>query len=215
MTRRTCNKTPRSNLTHQNPIELRCDQRIYFRNLFRNARAKAQKSLENFQDLLFALEKLGMVRLNKEATLGTYKDAICKEIEKSALYQSQEDSYYYINHKRLFSIITSYRNDALHQGAVARNLTSRTIQLILLIEDAFMDIEDNIGSFMVSDVVIAELWQPVAFIRQKMLENSFSYIPICHENKWYFLSDYNIVNYLSFNLNKSTGDDRKSKRKKD
>ena len=198
MTQRTCNKNSKSNLTHQNPIELCEKQRIYFRDLFRSARAKAQKNLESFHDILFALEKLGLTIkpspiISKHTNLGAYKDRICDFIETGSI---DEESPYYISPEQLYILVKDYRNDALHQGSVARNLTSRAIHLSLLIEGALMSEQYKVNAYMVSNVTVAEIWHPISLIRQQMLENSFSYIPYIHNGVWYIISDYDIVKYL-------------------
>ncbi|MBM7845377.1 hypothetical protein [Herpetosiphon giganteus] len=189
------------NLTHQNPIVLCDNQRIYFRDLFRSARAKAQKNAEDFQDILFALEKLGITltspKKGTDASLKAYQTKICALISTICL---DTTSPYYIDPEKLYTAVTYYRNDALHQGAVARNLTSHAIRLALLIEAALMSNQDTVNAFMVSNVVVAEDWHPISFVRQQMLGNSFSYLPLFHEDDWYLISDYHIVKYLRFNL---------------
>lgn len=79
---------------------------------------------------------------------------------------------------RLFEQFVAARNDALHQGAFARHLTTHAIQVSLILEDALMDGSDKIGDYMVRNVVTASLWQPISFIRQQLLVNSFSYLPV-------------------------------------
>jgi hypothetical protein len=49
---------------------------------------------------------------------------------------------------------------------------------------------------MVKNPIIAELWQPVSFIRQQMLANSYSYLPLYAEEGWRVVSDSAIANYL-------------------
>ena len=56
---------------------------------------------------------------------------------------------------------------------------------------------NRVSDFMVRDPSVAELWQPLAFARQKMLSNSFSFLPIKVGMEWRFLSDYQVARYLS------------------
>ena len=42
---------------------------------------------------------------------------------------------------------------------------------------------EKIGDYMVPNPVCASDWQPVGFVRQMMLANSFSYIPVCTGKK--------------------------------
>ena len=61
---------------------------------------------------------------------------------------------------------------------------------------------NEIGNYMTRHPVCAYPWQPISFIRQTMLENSFSYIPVYMKENggengtWYIVSDYGIANYL-------------------
>ena len=71
------------------------------------------------------------------------------------------------------------RNDALHQGACARHLANHAVQLALVLEDALMPSEPKVSDFMVRDAICAAHWQPISFVRQQMLANSFSYLPFC------------------------------------
>lgn len=49
---------------------------------------------------------------------------------------------------------------------------------------------------MTRNPVCAYPWQPVSFIRQTMLENSFSYIPVYMKEAWHTIADYDIACYL-------------------
>lgn len=53
---------------------------------------------------------------------------------------------------------------------------------------------------MVNKPICAELWQPLSFIRQTMLENSFSYLPvrIIEEltTTWSVVSDVEVARYV-------------------
>jgi CBS domain-containing protein len=60
-----------------------------------------------------------------------------------------------------------------------------------------------VGDYMVSNPVYAELWQPISFIRQKMLANSFSFLPVKSEaGNWCLVSDLDIANYLGTDASK-------------
>ena len=88
----------------------------------------------------------------------------------------------------------------MHQGAYARHLTDHAVQVALIIEDALMTGQDKVSDYMVRNVLQASLWQPLSFVRQQMLSNSFSYIPFLNENnEWSFLSDRDIAKYINQN----------------
>ena len=100
----------------------------------------------------------------------------------------------------LYDVVRMARNDALHQGAFARHLTDHAVQLALVIEDALMSDMATVSDYMVREPSCASTWQPISFVRQQMLANSFTYLPILLDcggrQTWYLLSDTNIVKYL-------------------
>ncbi len=49
---------------------------------------------------------------------------------------------------------------------------------------------------MVRSPVIAEVWQPISFVRQAMLTNSFSFLPVFIDGTWKLLSDHFVAYYL-------------------
>jgi len=194
---------------------------FYFRDLFRNARAIAQKNSESCNDILFSLEKLGLFLVNKSIQLelrkredlekfgklnlgGYYKQEIEKIAKKSPLAEEipnqSQAQLYHTNFDVLYDSVKDGRNDAMHQGAYARHLTDHAVQVALIIEDALMTGQDKVSDYIVRNVLQASLWQPLSFVRQQMLSNSFSYIPFLNENnEWCFLSDRDIAKYLNQN----------------
>jgi len=80
--------------------------------------------------------------------------------------------------ERLYELVVDARNTAMHEGASARYLTAHAIELSLILEDSLMKDCHTIGEYMVRNPVCAFLWQPLSFVRQTILINSFSYLPI-------------------------------------
>jgi len=53
---------------------------------------------------------------------------------------------------------------------------------------------NTVADFMVKDVVRAELWQPLAYLRQRMLAGSFSFLPFRRkDNGWALVSDLSLA----------------------
>lgn len=174
--------------------EIEAKQSLFFREEFRNARSKALENAEGFQEILFAIEKLGFYLNYQEGNLGVYRLCISRLAKKSDLFS--ETAF-----DNLYKIVKDARNDALHQGAFARHLTQNAIRLALILEDALEKVLGDgklkVEDFMVSNVVCGDLWKPLAFIRQQMLANSFSYLPFSDEEKgWFLISDFRLANYL-------------------
>ncbi|MCI0398524.1 MAG: hypothetical protein L0332_05030 [Chloroflexi bacterium] len=175
----------------------------FFRDQFRRARITALQDAEGFQEILFALERFGICLTGEINTLKGYKDAIISEAKRSHLAVDipKEHKAWHSGFSEIYELVREARNDALHQGAFARHLTNNAIQLALILEDALMtEIEDTIGNFMVREPVCASLWQPLSFIRQQMLKNAFTYLPLCLDGedqpRWYLVSDYRVAQYL-------------------
>jgi hypothetical protein len=172
---------------------------IFFRDRLKQGRAKAFEDAEGFQEIIFTIEKLG-VYLSKEIKggLAGYCDYIKHLAEKSPLYQIQEGLP--ANFREIFQLVREARNEAFHQGAFARHLSNNAVQLALILEDALMNNENYVDAFMVKEIVYAQTWQPISFIREQMLRNSYTYLPIhtYDENKkeWTLISDYQIACYL-------------------
>jgi hypothetical protein len=179
-------------------MSLTLEQKIYFRDQFRSARASALQDAEGFQEILFTLERLGSYLHKAGKSLYDYYPYITALAEASPLaieipekWQERHSQF-----SVLYDAVKTGRNDALHQGAIARSLTEHAIQIALIIEDALMQNVKSISAYMIRDVTCASLWQPVSFARQIMLMHSFSYLPIKNGDTWYLLSDTNIAAYL-------------------
>ena len=58
----------------------------------------------------------------------------------------------------------------------------------------------TIADFMVRGPICALPWQPISFVRQQMLANSFSYLPMQWEMEqgttWKLVSDFHIARFL-------------------
>ena len=77
------------------------------------------------------------------------------------------------------------------------SLAVHASELAIILEDALTQFKKPIvRDFMVRNPVCAEMWQPVGFVRQQMLANSFTYLPALKDNQWYVISDAAIAIYL-------------------
>ena len=67
----------------------------------------------------------------------------------------------------------------------------------MVLEDALMNNLGTVAEFMVRDPLCCSLWQPPSLIRQQMLANSFSFLPVRIEScEWRMLSDQELARYL-------------------
>ena len=180
-------------------------QALAFADQLRSAREDALKDAEAFDAIIHAIEGLGSFLTGRILDLGKYEKELQKLSANSALAEEVPKEYrvFLTPFSQLYDMVRVARNDALHQGAFARHLTSHAIQLALILEDALRNYhaqEDSpkatlVSDYMVRSPICAELWQPLGFIRQQMLMNSFSFLPVS-EKKCYLISDRAIAGYL-------------------
>jgi hypothetical protein len=175
---------------------------LHFRDELREARAAVLRDAEGFQHILFVFERLGSHLLKRIGDLDHYRTQIVALAEQSPLASQipAELPGWHTSFEVKYEIVREARNSALHQGALARHLTANAVELSLVLEEAIMQEHDRVRDFMVTNPVCAHMWQPLSFIRQTMLVNSFSYLPVPIEEAgntaWPLISDFNLARYL-------------------
>jgi CBS domain-containing protein len=173
---------------------------IHFRNQFRDARALALKDAELYQEVLFVLERFGSFLTGRIQDLRRYEKKIVDFARTSPLADGRSDSSsWQTPFSALYEYVRVSRNDALHQGAFARQLTAHVVKLAVVLEDALMADAAAIADYMVHGPVCAYYWQPLGFIRQQLLLNSFSYLPILSDDGSptdQLISDFSLAHYL-------------------
>ncbi len=190
-----------------------------FRQQLQHMREDALKDAEAFDGIIHVVERLGQFLDPKKSGLGQYKCAVTGVAVKSALAADvpSKSRNVHMPFSLLYDIVAKGRNDALHVGAFARHLTTHAIELALILENALRIIENpnmdtaNVSDYMVREPVCAELWYPISFVRQRMLTNSFSYLPVKVPVKaangesvtmqWCLVSDLQIAKYLQCSSN--------------
>jgi predicted transcriptional regulator len=175
------------------------EARIAFRDQLREARAQAINDAEAYDGLLFAFERLGCFLKGEIVPLGKLKNDLLRLTRGSALAQSVPGKWRdcHLPVDQLFEQVREARNDALHHGAFARHLTIHAVQLGIVLEDALMAPATVAADLMVRNPVCAYLWQPVSYVRQQMLANSFSYLPVLSSSgEWCLVSDLSVAKYL-------------------
>ena len=176
--------------------------KAYFRDELREARYAAFRDAEGFQAIVFAIERLGSALTGRAGGLRDYQYVLADLARRSSLAEElpQAQPAWHAPFSSLYRLVREGRNDALHQGAYARRLADHAVQLALILEDALMEGENLVRDFMVRQVVSAVPWQPISGVRQLMLANSFSFLPIhaAWESpaRWLLISDYAIAKFL-------------------
>ena len=147
--------------------------------------------------MCFSIEALGK-RLNPNAQgLGGCKDKLKALANESGLLGL--DGEVEGSGKRfdaMFNALRDARNDIAHTGAYARHVAAEAVQICFVLEKALMSERVTVQDFMVTTPVVIQYWQSIGFARQLMILNSFSYLPIWHQEKWWLLSDIAVAKYL-------------------
>lgn len=186
-------------------IDLSPEERLFFRDRLREARYAALADAEGFQQMCFAIEALGKRLRPGSIGLGPCRNALQKLARQSALLPDVDENERAIkSFDALFVALKDARNDVMHTGAYARHVAADAVTLCLVLEDALMvekKTEDEVkrltvGDFMVSSPVVVQPWQTVEHARQLMLLNSFSYLPIWHDEHWWLIADIAVAKYL-------------------
>jgi predicted transcriptional regulator len=160
----------------------------------RDARALLLRDNEAFHQAVITLEHVGQILSSRIGSgLGAYKQHILEHADQGATITRSSA-------ERLFQVVKDARNMAVHDGAWARHLSSRLIDLLLALEDATMSTMTLVEDIMVRTPFVAEPWYLIGHIRKMMLSNSFSTIPLLEqdagEKRWSFLTDRNISHML-------------------
>lgn len=177
----------------RNPRSLLPDEIRFFRDQLRDARAAALADAEGFQKILFAIEAFGerLYAGTEPGSLDRYRPVFC---EWARMNCEEFDMRFEV----LFDVVKDARNDAMHQGAIARHITNNAIQLAIVLEDALMCNARTVGDFMVRDVVCAHAWHTLGHVRRLMLASSFSSLPWWRESdrKWFLVRDHDVATFL-------------------
>jgi hypothetical protein len=178
------------------------EKRLYFRDLFRNARATALRDAEGFQEILFAIERLGSYLKRERAGLKAYEPFIASVVSESPLADDVAPTQHGLHTEflTLYDLVKDGRNAALHEGSFARQLTQHAVELALVIEHGLTNGMALVGDFAVHNPICASAWHPISFIRQTLLANSFSHLPMeVSENgtsRWALVSDLAVARFL-------------------
>ncbi len=176
-------------------------ERQYFRSQLKEARVRTFKNAEDFDSIIYAVEKIGYFMWNQceNVERGRYSslgNSLVKNCFEKLIEQNNLTAQGYDLFRNSYGILRNGRNEMMHEGSTARKTSAHAIQVSLFIEEALRGQMKKYEDFMVANPVCAEAWQPLRFIKQVMLENSFSYLPVLHNNKWYIVADYNIAKFL-------------------
>ncbi len=106
-------------------------RRRKLRDKLRSARARVQADGEGFKAVVSALERVGQELVGRpKAGLGDYTDLLIQLVDRAGL-ETNDLSV------QLF-LLRQSRNDAVHEGAHARNIAKEAVLVALRVEDALL-----------------------------------------------------------------------------
>lgn len=178
-----------------------------FIDQFRSARLAALADSESFDQVIHVVERLGsylskeeLGDLGKYGSLEKYRPGFIAYVKSRgvAVDDGSQFDRLLTPFETLYDLVKDARNDALHQGAFARHLTKHAIELAIILEEVLSaEMDTTVIDFMVHNPLCGEHWQPVAFLRQQMLANSYSYLPVVmKDGHWRVVSDAAIATFL-------------------
>lgn len=185
------------------------EQRIDLLERLRTARATILADAEAFVQAAAVLEYVGQVGgKNTAHGLGHYRAEIVALAKETGRFDKAKDER---DLHCLFDTVLAARNSAAHTGSYARHLSSRLVELILILEEAIIHGEPRMSQktpakqddtsfkftkvkhLMVGGLITAFDWNTLGQIRTLMLEHSFTYIPVKRteglEPRWIMISD--------------------------
>lgn len=170
--------------------------RKHYLTELRAARAAALADAEAFDQILFGIERLGAHLNGKVESLGKYRLGLRDVAASAESAWEMTDGVAALKFDRVFDLVQSARNDALHQGAAARHVTTQCVELALMLEDGLMVTGRRVKDFMVDGPMVAKSFEPLASVRRTLLLNSFSYLPVFIEEQWKLIHDAKLVVFL-------------------
>lgn len=175
---------------------------VYFRDQLREARAEILLDSEAYESIVLVLERIGRFLKPSSNGLAQCRDELDGIASMSPLAYSipAKEPDFHLGFATLYEAVRESRNFAVHEGALARHLSTHALDCALVLEDALMSNMSTAGQFMVRNPATAAPWQPLSFVRQIMLANSFSYLPVqlncTHFSGWHLVSDVSLARAL-------------------
>lgn len=178
---------------------MKTEHRQTYVAFLREGRELAQKDGENFDALVQVFECIGAMEKGAIGNgLGAYENNLLAIAGHSPL-SAGRPAHFHTTAVNLFHLVRLQRNDAIHQGVIARNLVRHAVEFALVLEHALTNMENikTAADLMVRDVCFANLDHPISYIRQRMLVNSFSFLPVVMaDGSIKMLSDVHLVKWL-------------------
>jgi hypothetical protein len=173
--------------------QLTDQQRRHFTQRIRDARSAILADAEAFLPMIHVFESLGhhLAPHTKAYGLGADQEPLTVLAAAAPSCPTKDEA------RRLFELVRSARNDAVHAGARARHLARSVTRFSLLLDEAMSHTLPFVDDFLVSPVVMGEPWTTLREARSVMLEGQFTFLPVLLHDQWKLISASSIARYLA------------------
>lgn len=158
--------------------------RRYFRALLADARAGALADAEAAEGVIFAIEALGRHLSRRAESLEVTGPALVD-------YVKVENPAVGDRFRRMLELMRYGRNDRMHKGFAARNLARDAIRVSLVLEETMRVKwpEMTAGDVMTGFPVVVACWMSFSQVRDLLIENAYSQVPIKLGDVWYVITE--------------------------
>lgn len=160
---------------------------LYWLGSFKSVRCSSINDAENWQDLIFVIERFGNFISPAGNGLGGYERAIACSLSGVDL--------------GLYKAVRVARNDAVHQGFQARHLAKNAVRLVHNFEQEIMGklIEMSGGVkaeyLMTGSPFVAHGWHGLEMIRNVMATNGYSRVPLFQDGNYKWVTDEQVATF--------------------
>ena len=158
--------------------------RRHFRRRLVDARAIALADSEAAEAVIFAIEHLGRFIAQKDKSLESLTKPLLKWVGSALPSRKPELD-------RRLQLLRRGRNERMHRGFAARDLTADAVRVALILEDALRVEWEKLTAedLMTPNPLEAKPWHSFGMVRDAMIANSFSHVPIWWKDEWRLISE--------------------------
>jgi hypothetical protein len=163
--------------------------RSHFLATLRDARATALADAEGADAVIFAIESLGRFLFGQDKALEQTSPALVTwvtDVLKNERGCELE--------KRLM-LLRYGRNQRMHKGFAARNLTADAVRVATTLEEALLVdwSKYTAEDLMTRGPLVAQPWWTFGMVRDAIIENAYSHLPIWRDGRWQAISERRVA----------------------
>ena len=155
----------------------------------RGARQAWLADAENAEALVFAIEGFGRHLVGAERTLGQVSPALVEFVAGALGHERGNDL------SAKLRVLVHARNDRMHKGFAARNLAKDALRVAVMIEEALLKgwTGVKVEHVMTPSPTCAATWHSFGRVRDAIIENAYSFLPILLPEGWRVVSERKVA----------------------